>query len=155
MFRHHSLTYRFALKPGIFIPRTFTVCALPLLESRVPAGFPSPADDYLEQHLDLNEFLIEHPAATFFMRVEGDSIIGAGIQSGDLIIVDRAAPVGDNKVVVATVNGEFTIKRIKQRGTTLMLMPDNDQYPPLMVTDEMQVEVWGVVTYVIHRVSTP
>lgn len=123
---------------------------LPLILSRISAGFPSPADDYIEQKLDLNKFLIKHPAATFFVRIEGESMSGAGIKSGDLVIVDRALPVTDSAIVLAVVNGEFTIKRIKKYKNKLFLMPENSAFKPLEVTQEMAFEVWGVVTFVIH-----
>jgi DNA polymerase V len=125
---------------------------LPLILARISAGFPSPADDYIEKKLDLNEFLIKHPAATFFVRVEGDSMVGAGINSGDLLIVDRAAPITNNKIVIAHINGEFTVKRICKKGNDLYLVPESKDFKPIHITDEMNFELWGVVTYVIHQV---
>lgn len=127
--------------------------AVPLLLSRIAAGFPSPADDYIEQKLDLNAYLVKHPAATFFVRVEGDSMIDAGIRSGDILIVDRALAVTNGAVVVAHVHGEFTVKRAEQRGNDLFLVPANKTYSPLKVTPEMDIEIWGVVVYVIHKVT--
>ena len=126
---------------------------LPLLHAQVSAGFPSPADDYTEQKLDLNKHLIKHPAATFFVRVEGDSMINAGIQSGDLLIVDRAMEVTNNVIVVAYVNGEFTVKRIAKKGNRQYLVPESPHYSPLEITAEMDFTTWGVVTFVIHQVS--
>jgi len=123
---------------------------LPLLLSRVPAGFPSPADDYIEEALDLNELLIRHPAATFFMRVEGDSMVGAGIHSGDLLIVDRAIEPRPGYVVVAAVCGELTVKRLKLHEGRLCLMPEDGSHEPLPIREEMEVVIWGVVTCVIH-----
>lgn len=130
-----------------------TVYELPLLHARVAAGFPSPADDYCEQKLDLNKHLIKHPAATFFVRVEGDSMINAGIRSGDLLIVDRAVAVTHNAIVVAYVNGEFTVKRISKKGSKQYLVPESSHYSPLEITPEMDFTTWGVVTFVIHQVS--
>jgi DNA polymerase V len=127
--------------------------SFPLLLTHVAAGFPSPADDYVEQKLDLNEHLVQHPAATFFVRVEGNSMVDAGIQSGDILIVDRAVPVSNGAVVVAHTHGEFTVKRVEQRGNQMYLVPANKNYPPLLVTSEMDVEIWGVVVYVIHKVT--
>jgi|SRR5579859_1842995 len=124
---------------------------LPLILTRIPAGFPSPADDYVEQKLDLNLFLIKHPAATFFVRVEGESMTGAGIQSGDMLIVDRALSVTDNAIVLALVNGEFTVKRIKKIKNKLYLQPENPQFKELEITADTDFEVWGVVTFVIHN----
>ncbi len=122
----------------------------PLFAGSVSAGFPSPADDYIEGKLDLNEYLIQHPAATFFVRADGDSMIDAGIHPGDILIVDRAIEPVDNSVVIAAVHGELTVKRIRKSGSKLFLVPENICYEPLEVTEEMDVEVWGVVTTVIH-----
>jgi len=124
--------------------------SISLFAERVAAGFPSPADDYLEGQLDLNKYLIRHPAATFFVRVTGDSMIGAGIHSGDMLIVDRALEPGDKKVVIAVVNGELTVKRLCKQKDRLVLMPENDRYEPIFIENEMDLEIWGVVTSVIH-----
>jgi DNA polymerase V len=118
----------------------------------VSAGFPSPADDYLEDKLDLNQHLHKHEAATFFVKVRGDSMIGAGIHSGDLLIVDRALEPTDKSVVIAVVNGELTVKRICKRDGKLSLMPENGNYTPIPITTFTDFEVWGVVTHVIHAV---
>jgi DNA polymerase V len=124
--------------------------ALPLVTARISAGFPSPADDYIEKKLDLNELLIKHPAATFFVRVAGNSMLNAGMHSGDILIVDRALEPADKKIVIAIVHGELTVKRIKKKADALFLMPENEAYKPIAVTPEMNCEVWGVVTHVIH-----
>lgn len=121
-----------------------------LFLSPVSAGFPSPADDFLERNLDLNSYLIKHPSATFFVRVQGDSMIGSGIRSGDILIVDRAIRDAANKIAIALINGEFTVKKIKKTGDKLWLMPSNPRYRPLEITSDMNFEIWGVVTYVIH-----
>lgn len=125
---------------------------LPLVLARIAAGFPSPADDFIEQKLDLNQYLIKHPAATFFVRVEGESMIDAGIHSGDILIVDKALEVTDNKIIIAHINGEFTVKRIHGQGKKLFLMPESPHFEPLEITEDMDFDVWGVVTYVIHHV---
>jgi len=122
----------------------------PLFIGSVSAGFPSPADDYIEGKLDLNEYLIKHPAATFFLRAAGDSMIEAGIHHGDILIVDRAIEPVDNNVVIAVVDGELTVKRIRKSGNELLLVPDNRDYEPVKMAEEMNVEIWGVVTNVIH-----
>lgn len=127
--------------------------ALPMVQTHIQAGFPSPADDYIECKLDLNEHLIKHPAATFFVRVTGDSMIGAGINSGDILIVDRALQATDNKIVIAYINGEFTVKRITKKKNALYLMPENDNFDPIEITPEMDFEIWGVVSYVIHQTT--
>lgn len=121
-----------------------------LFASPVSAGFPSPADDFLERNLDLNTYLVKHPSATFFVRVQGDSMVRSNIRSGDILIVDRAVENADNKIVVALINGEFTVKKVKKNGKKLWLMPSNPLYRPMEITAEMNFEIWGVVTYVIH-----
>jgi DNA polymerase V len=124
---------------------------LPLATFRVSAGFPSPADDYLEGPIDLNQHMIRHPAATFFVRVSGDSMVGAGINDGDLLIVDRAAECVDGCIVVARVHGEFTLKRLRKRDGRIFLMPENDRYEPIEVTEGSDFEVWGRVTGSVRR----
>ena len=136
----------------VYKPDVASSCPRPLFLAPVAAGFPSPADDYLEGKLDLNQYLIKHEAATFFVRVAGDSMIGAGVHSGDLLIVDRALEPRDNSVVVAVVNGELTLKRLSKQGGALTLRPDNGNYPPMPITEHMDFEIWGVVTHVIHAV---
>jgi DNA polymerase V len=100
----------------------------------------------------LNEFLIKHPAATFFVRVKGTSMINAGIQSNDILIVDRALTPTDNKIVIARIDGELTVKRIRMDKGTVVLVADNPEFKPLEITSAMDFEVWGVVTCVIHQV---
>jgi DNA polymerase V len=124
---------------------------LPFFGSLVPAGFASPANDFTERKLDLNEHLIQHPIATFFVKVDGDSMVGAGIFSGDLLIVDRAQEAVDGKVVLACLDGEFTVKRIKKTNSTVYLVPENPSFEPIEITSERNFQVWGVVTYVIHN----
>lgn len=123
---------------------------LPLFLSSMKAGFPSPADDYIESKLDFNEYLVKHPAATFCVRVVGDSMINAGINSGDMLVVDRAITPSNNKIVVAILNGEFTVKRIRKTKNRISLMPENPIYKPIEITEETDFQVWGVVTHVIH-----
>lgn len=127
-----------------------TLQALPLFASRVAAGFPSPADDHLEDGLDLNEHLIRRPAATFFVRVKGNSMIGAGIHHGDLLVVDRSLEPKSGTVVIAVVNGELTVKRLRLENGRLWLMPENPEYVPLEIQDGMELMIWGVVAHVIH-----
>jgi DNA polymerase V len=136
----------------MYTPDLSTSSPCPLFLVPVSAGFPSPADDYLEGKLDLNQYLIKHEAATFFVKVRGDSMIGSGIHSGDLLIVDRALKPTDHHVVIAVVNGELTVKRMCLRGENLVLVPDNGDYEPLEITEGTDFEVWGVVTHVIHAV---
>lgn len=123
---------------------------LPIFLGRLPAGFPSPADDYLEGTLDLNRHLIKHPAATFFVRVTGDSMIGVGIHSGDLLVVDRSLEATDGHVIVAALDGELTVKRLSKQGQTIRLLPANPNYQPIAIQPQQDFEIWGVVTNVIH-----
>ena len=125
---------------------------IPLASGRVSAGFPSPADDYIEKKLDLNEYLIRHPAATFFVRVSGDSMSGASMHPGDILIVDRALKPISGKIVIAILEGDLTVKRIQQRGGKTFLVPENPAYTPMEIHPETSFEIWGVVTHVIHSV---
>jgi len=127
--------------------------ALPLYASYVKAGFPSPAEDYAEQKLDLNTHLIQHPAATFFLRVSGDSMMNAGIFNGDLLIVDRSLAASPGKVVIAAVNGELTVKRLKKTKEGVFLVAENKNYPSIALHESDHVHIWGVVTHTIHAVS--
>lgn len=122
----------------------------PLFAARIPAGFPSPADDYVERGLDLNELLIRHPSATYFVRVSGESMTGAGIHSGDVLVVDRAETVRDRSIIIAVLNGELTVKRFIREHGRVYLASENPDYAPLEVTGETGFEVWGVVVHVIH-----
>ena len=119
----------------------------------VSAGFPSPADDYKEKKLDLNDLLIRQPEATFFAKASGDSMTGAGIFDGDLLIVDRSITATDGKIVIAVVNGELTVKRFKLVGRTAQLHAENPKYSPITLCEGDNVNVWGVVTNVIHSMG--
>ena len=119
--------------------------------SGINAGFPSPADDHIDLDLDLNEHLIKHPAATFYVYAKGDSMINAGIYDGDLLIVDRSLNPELKSIVIAVINGEFTVKRIKKINNELYLMPDNDTYKPIQITADMNFQIWGIVTHAIHK----
>ena len=121
-----------------------------LFETRIAAGMPSPADDYTEDVLDLNKHLLCNPETTFYVRVSGDSMIDAGIHTGDLLIVDRSLRPQSGKVVIAVINGELTVKRLFKEHDRLFLMPENPSYSCLEITDDMDFMVWGVVTNVIH-----
>jgi DNA polymerase V len=124
----------------------------PFFATPVSAGFPSPADDFIEDKIDLNEKLIRHPAATFFVRARGSSMRGAGIADGDLLVVDRALEAKNNSVIIAVVNGEFTVKRFIKKGKKAYLLPENRSYKPIEITGDLDFTVWGVVTNVIHDV---
>jgi len=129
---------------------TTATCALPLYAATVQAGFPSPADDYLEGALDLNEHLILRPAATFFLRVTGCSMTGAGIHSGDLLIVDRSPAPGDGDIVIAVIDGELTVKRLERRQGRIRLLAENPRYRPIDINAGQDLHIWGVVIHAIH-----
>lgn len=131
--------------------------ALPLMAASVIAGFPSPAEQYVERPLDLNELLVARPAATYFVRAEGDSMRGAGIRSGDLLVVDRSLEPEDGSVVIACVDGEFTVKILRRDHDSgaVRLEAANPAYPPISFSGEMELRVFGVVTAVIHRFAGP
>jgi len=135
---------------AIYAPDLSTRYKLPVFLGRLPAGFPSPADDYIEGTLDLNRHLIKHPAATFFVRVSGDSMIDAGIHTGDILVVDRSLEAVDGNVIVAALDGELTVKRLFKRDQTLRLLPANKNHQPIEITQQQTFEIWGVVTNVIH-----
>ena len=116
----------------------------------VTAGFPSPADDYLESKLDLNDYLIKHPSATFFVRVAGDSMVNAGIHNNDIIIVDRSIKPKHGKIVVAALDGQMTVKRLYRRDKKVILLPENKLFKPIEISDSMEIVIWGVATNVIH-----
>ena len=125
-------------------------CLIPLFADPVEAGFPSPADDYLDEMLDLNEHLIKNPTATFMVRAKGDSMINAGIRSGDLLVVDKSLEAANEDIVIAMIDGHFTVKRLRRSGGTLRLVPENPAHSPIVINSESNVEIWGVVTNVIH-----
>jgi DNA polymerase V len=127
---------------------------VPFFLSKVEAGFPGPTTDNYDGTLDLNRYLIHNPPATFFVRATGDSMIGAGIFSDDILIVDRSIEAKDGKIVIAVINGEMTVKRLKiyQNHQKIVLHPENPKYPHFVITTEMDFSIWGVVTAVIHKV---
>lgn len=126
---------------------------LPFFADKISAGFPSPADGYLENALDLNDLMIENPPATFFVRVEGDSMIGAGIHPGDMLIVNRAKTPNDGRIIIAVLDGELTVKRLRiLKDNTVKLEAENDAYPPILVSAEREFKIWGVVTGVVRSV---
>ncbi len=118
----------------------------------ISAGFPSPADDYIESKLDLNQLLVRNKAATFFLRVKGDSMTGAGIHDGDIIVVDRSLTPADRSVVVAVIDGELTVKRLLINHGVAELHAENPQYAPLRFQQGQELTIWGVVTSAVHTV---
>ena len=123
---------------------------IPLLNDSVSAGFPSPADDYTEENIDLNEHLISNPFSTFFLRVKGDSMINAGIKDKDLIIVDKSLIAKPGNIIIAMIEGEFTIKRLSIKNDELYLKAENNNYPDFRFKNHIDVQIWGVVIYSIH-----
>jgi DNA polymerase V len=138
------------MKPEIFSCRMSADLSLPLYFSRIHAGFPSPADDFIDRPLDLNEHLIRHPASTFFVKVQGDSMIEAGIHPGALLVVDRSLQPRSGSIILAVLNGEFTVKRLKKEKGNIVLYPENPRYKPVTVTPGQDFEVWGVVSHVVR-----
>ena len=132
------------------LAQCLTFFNLPLFGSKIPAGFPSPADDHLEAKIDLNQHYIRHPAATFFVRVQGHSMLGAGIHNNDMLVVDRSLQAQNGSIVIAVVNGELTVKRLAINGAEVWLKPENPDYQPLQIQDGMDFHIWGVVAHVIH-----
>lgn len=126
---------------------------LPLFLSKVPAGFPSPADDYVETHLDLERLLVKHPSATYFVRARGDSMREV-IESGNLLIVDRSVEARSGHIVIAVVYGELTVKYLRKRGAKVFLVPNNGSFPEIDVTSNPDFRIWGVVTTVIRDTSS-
>lgn len=124
---------------------------IPLFNGKVSAGFPSPADDYIEKTLDLNDLLIQKPAATFFVRAEGESMLGAGIHPNDILVVDRSLEPVVGKIVICALNGELTVKRLKNIGKEkITLGAENPAYADIIVQEYVELVIWGVVTNVIH-----
>ena len=128
--------------------------SIPMFLVKISAGFPSPATDYMENKLDLNEHLIKHPAATFIVKTSGFSMIDAGIHSGDLLIIDRSITPQNNNIVVASIFGDLTVKKLKKKKNTLFLVSASDHYPSIEIKEEMECFIWGVVTFIIHATTT-
>ena len=124
---------------------------LPLYGSKIQAGFPSPADDYVAEQLDLHELLVKREAATFYVRVKGDSMVGASIQEGDILVVDRSIEPTDGKIVIAVLNGELTVKELSRKHDSTQLLPRNDAYPVINISTDSDLIIWGVVTGVVRQ----
>lgn len=135
----------------IYSPDTETQAELPLSSSGVSAGFPSPADDFMDMKLDLNRELIKNPASTFYARVSGVSMIDEGIADGDLLVIDKSVESYDGCLAVAYIDGEFTLKRFQDKGDHALLVPANKNYKPICITADNDFMIWGVVRYVIKK----
>jgi DNA polymerase V len=125
--------------------------ARPLFGHKVPAGFPSPADDYVEARLDLNDYLVEHKEATFFVRVKGNSMTGAGIFDGDILVVDRSLEPAANHIVIAVIDNELTVKRLTYRNGHPVLKAENPRYNDIELKDGQELQVWGIVTSTVRK----
>jgi DNA polymerase V len=136
----------------LFRPEIGEELFVPVLSSGISAGFPSPAMDFMDVSIDLNQLMIKHPSATFFGRVQGSSMLDAGISDGDLLVIDRSLPPANNKIAVCFIDGEFTIKRIQKETDCCWLLPANEKYKPIKVTAENDFLVWGIVSHVIKKV---
>ena len=123
----------------------------PIFTSRVQAGFPSPADDHLEDRLDLNKYLIHHREATFFVRAQGESMLGAGIHPGDILVVDKSLIAKSGKIVIAVVDSEFTVKRLHKYKGNITLKAENPGFDDIIISEGSELIIWGVVTSVIHQ----
>ena len=135
----------------IYTPDVSSHMPLPFADQGIQAGFPSPAQDYSSEPVDLSRELIHHPAATFYGRVSGDSMIDEGIEPGDILVIDRSIEPADGELAVCCLDGEFTLKRISLRHGQVWLVPSNERFDPILVTPENRFEVWGVVTYTIKQ----
>jgi DNA polymerase V len=139
-------------KLTFFTPDFDSSQSAPYASGGVSAGFPSPAADFTETNIDLNKELSKNQLATFYIKFNGNSMIDAGINDKDILVVDRSIEPRDNKIAVCLVDGEFTVKRIKLEKDCLYLLPENKDYQPIKITEENQISIWGIVTYVIKAV---
>ncbi|HEX3046168.1 MAG TPA: translesion error-prone DNA polymerase V autoproteolytic subunit [Bacillota bacterium] len=135
-----------------FSPEKSSELELKYTGAQISAGFPSPAEDYLEPMLDLNKTLIKNPSSTFYGRVKGLSMKDAGVDDGDLLVIDKALNYRHDALCVCFINGEFTLKKVKREKDKIWLQPANPEYQPIEVTEEADFMIWGIVTYIIKRV---
>jgi DNA polymerase V len=134
-----------------FLPDYESELKIPFMKEGVSAGFPSPAADFMETNIDLNKELSENPLATFYIKAKGNSMIDAGINDKDVLVVDRSLEPQNNKIAICFIDGEFTVKRILVEKECLYLMTENASYSPIKITEENQLIIWGIVTYVIKK----
>jgi len=140
-------------KLNFLIPKKENNLGQWLIDQGISAGFPSPADDFKEIRISLDKELVKNEEATFYARVSGDSMQGAGLENGDLLIIDRSIEPSNNKIAVCFVDGEFTVKRIKIESKKVHLIPENKKYSPIEINEENELIIWGVITYVIKRIN--
>ena len=139
-------------KLSFFLPDAENNLEMPYISSGIKAGFPSPAADFDGSRISIDQVVVKNPTATFYAKANGNSMIGAGIDDGDILVIDKSIEPQDGKIAVCFIDGEFTVKRIKVEKDGLYLTPENKNYQPIKVTDENQLIVWGIVTYVIKNV---
>lgn len=139
----------------IYPPDLSTSLELPFADAGIQAGFPSPAQDYISESIDLNREIVRHPAATFYGRVAGDSMIEEGIEPGDILVIDRSLEPQDDDLAVCCLDGEFTLKRIRLTTGSVWLIPSNESFDPILVTPDQRFEIWGVVTHTIKNNRRP
>ena len=135
-----------------FKPNTENFQKIPLAQNGVSAGFPSPADDFKELRISIDREVVKNEEATFYARVAGESMQGAGLDDGDLLVIDRSKEPQDNSIAVCFVDGEFTVKRLKVEADCIYLIPENKKYKPIQVTEDNELIIWGVVTFVVKKV---
>ncbi|MDI9310811.1 MAG: translesion error-prone DNA polymerase V autoproteolytic subunit [Limnohabitans sp.] len=139
-------------KIHFFIPDTENSMDMPFVSSGIKAGFPSPAADFDEVRISLDQIVVKNKSATFYAKASGNSMIGAGISDGDILVIDRSLEPANNKIVVCCVDGEFTVKRIKIEKQIVCLVPENDDFEPIYITEDNQFVIWGIVTYVLKKI---
>ena len=137
---------------NFFVPKTDNGIGQWLAEEGISAGFPSPADDFKEIRISLDKELVKNKEATFYARVDGDSMIGAGLEDGDLLVIDRSLNPENKKIAVCLIDGDFTVKRIKKEKNKLFLVPENKKYKKIEIKEEEELIIWGIVEYVIKKV---
>lgn len=147
-----QITKKKKQKLELLVPGKGSGIEIPYFEGGISAGFPSPADDFREDRISLDRELINDPDATFFARVNGDSMQGAGMDDGDLLVIDRSIEAYDGSIAVCFVEGEFTVKRIKKEKDKIFLMPENPKYEPIEISGDKILNIWGVVTNIVKRV---
>ncbi len=148
-----SLPLQASVGLELFRPKSISTMHLPFVEQGISAGFPSPADDFLDLSIDLNKEFVKHPSTTFYGRVRGDSMIDAGLNDGDLLIIDKSLTPENGKIAVCFIDGEFTVKRIKVSNNTIFLIAENQKYKPIEVNEDQEFLIWGIVTTVIKKVE--
>lgn len=136
-------------KITFFLPNTKSGLELPFISSGIKAGFPSPAADFDETRVSIDQIVVKHKEATFYAKASGNSMIGAGIDDGDILVIDRSLEARDGKIAVCFVDGEFTVKRIKVEQDCVYLLPENPKFEPIKVTEENELIIWGIVTHVV------